>query len=186
MRKLLIPLGFAFLLLIAAFGALRVARGQTLLGQGGEVVLNSETQDGNTRQITAPESALPNINAPDQPQIGFIDSPTAACVQPDPAKDECFINWYYLAVNADPNYMITMTVQLNDFGFVAQYHGFFQTSMYAPYNMNPQGYRVACGAPNADGSLFWGNIYGYTIRARDSANFKSANYGTVYCPPYTP
>ena len=129
MRKLLIPLGFAFLLLIAAFGALRVARGQTLLGQGGEVVLNSETQDGNTRQITALEGAPPDINAPDQPQIGFIESPTAACVQPDPAKDECFINWYYLAVNADPNYMITMTVQLNDFGFVSRYNGFFQSSM---------------------------------------------------------
>jgi hypothetical protein len=186
MRKLIFPLGFAFLLLITAFGALRVARGQTQIGKDGEVTLNSETQDGNTRQITAPESALPEINAPNQPQIGFIDSPTAACVQPDPAKNECFINWYYLAVSADPNYMITMTVQLNDFGFVARYQGFFQTSMYAPYNMNPQGYRVACGAPNASGIQNWGKSYAYTIRARDSSNLGSANYGTVVCPPYTP
>ena len=186
MRKLLIPFVLASLLLLAMFGAQRVARGQTLFGQGGEVVLNSETQAGNTRQITASEGAPSNITAPDQPQIGFIDSPTAACVQPDPAKNECFINWYYLAVSADPNYMITMTVQLNDFGFVARYQGFFQTSMYAPYNMNPQGYRVACGAPNASGIQNWGKSYAYTIRARDSSNLGSANYGTVVCPPYTP
>jgi len=181
MRKLFIPFMFAFLLLIALFGALRVARGQTLIGQGGEIVLNSETQDGNTRQVTAPEGS-----APDQPLIGFIDSPTAACVQPDTTKDECFINWYYMSVSADPNYMITMTVTLNDFGFVARYHGFFQTSMYVPYNMNPQGYRVACGVPGSGGLPDWGNTYGYTIRARDSAGLGSANYGTVYCPPYTP
>ena len=186
MRKLLIPLALAVLVIFATFGALRVVRGQSLTGQGEEVVLKSETVDGNTRQVTAPQDSPAAAGDPNQPLIGFIDSPTAACVQPNPTKNECFINWYYMSVNADPNYMITMTVQLNDFGFVAQYHGFFQTSMYAPYNMNPQGYRVACGAPNADGSLFWGNIYGYTIRARDSANFKSANYGTVYCPPYTP
>jgi hypothetical protein len=186
MRKLFIPLVLALLLLLAAFGALRVARGQMLLGQGGEVVLNSETQDGNTRQITAPEGTLPEVTAPDQPQISFIDSPTVACVQSDPAKDECFINWYYMAVSADPNYMITMTVGLNDFGFVARYNGFFQTSMYVPYNMNPQGYQVVCGAPGSSGDPNWGKSYGYTIRARDSAGLKAANYGSAYCPPYTP
>jgi hypothetical protein len=181
MRKLLISLGMALLLLLATFGALRVARGQMLTGQGGEVILNTETQDGNTRQLTAPEGA-----APDQPLIGFIDSPTAACVQPDTTKDECFINWYYMSVDANPNYIITMTVALNDFGFVGRYSGFFQTSMYVPYNMNPQGYQVACGAPGVSGDPKWGKAYAWTIRARDSANLGSANYGTTYCPPYTP
>lgn len=55
----------------------------------------------------------------------------------DPAKNECFINWYYMAVSADPNYMITMTVELNDFGFVARDNGFFQTSMYVPVQHEP-------------------------------------------------
>jgi hypothetical protein len=32
-----------------------------------------------------------------------------------------------MAVNASPNYMITMTATLNDFGPVAHVQGFFQT-----------------------------------------------------------
>lgn len=186
MRKLIVPFAFASLLLIAAFGALRAARGQATLGQDGSPLLQAETQDGNLREITAgDEAALESLN-PDQPQIGFIDSPTAACVQPDPAKNECFINWYYLSVSADPSYMISMTVKLNDFGYVARYNGFFQTSMYAPYNMNPLGYKVACGALGSGGNPYMGKSYAYTIRARASDGLSSANYGTVNCPAYTP
>lgn len=186
MRKVFIPLGIAVLLLISAFGVLQVARGQTNTGPDGEVVLNSELQDGNVREITAPANFAASIDQSNQPLIGFIDSPTAACVQPDPSRDECFINWYYMSVIADPNYMITMTVMLNDFGYVGQFHGFFQTSMYVPYNMNPQGYKVSCGALNSGGNPYWGEAYAYTIRARDSANLKSANYGTVTCPAFAP
>jgi hypothetical protein len=50
--------------------------------------------------------------------------------------------------------------------------------------MNPSGYKVACGAANSSGLREWGKSYAYTIRARDSANLGSANYGTVTCPPY--
>lgn len=186
MRKLLIPVASVVFLLLTAFGALQVARGQILAGQNGEVVINSESQDGNSRQITAPEGTLPESGIPDQPLISFIDSPTVACVQPDPTKNECFINWYYMSVNAGSNYMITMTVTLNDLGFVSRYNGFFQTSMYVPYNMNPQGYKVECGALNDSGDPNWGKIYAYTLRARDSAGLKSANYGSAVCPAYTP
>jgi len=122
----------------------------------------------------------------DAPQIGFIDSPTATCYQPDPAQDVCYVNWYYLAVDANPNYMIWMQAELNAIGKVARYHGFFQTSMYAPYNMHGQGFKVACGALGAGGDPELGNAYAYTIRARDSADLGAANYGTVYCPAFTP
>jgi hypothetical protein len=186
MTKALIPILLAITLLLALFGVLQVVHAQTLLEQSSDVVINSETQEENTRQITAPDSVVNGANAPSQPLIGFIDSPTAACVQPDYTKNVCYINWYYLSVGADPNYMITMTVQLNDFGYVARYTGFFQTSMYVPYNMNPQGYKVACGAPGVSGIPGWGKAYAYTIRARDSAGLGSANYGTAVCPPYAP
>jgi hypothetical protein len=79
-----------------------------------------------------------------------------------------------------------MTATLNDFGPVAHTQGFFQTSMYVPYSMLGQGVKVVCGAPGAGGDPQMGKAYGYTIRARDSANLSSANYGTVYCPPFTP
>lgn len=120
------------------------------------------------------------------PLIGYIDSPTAVCYQPDPAQDVCFVNWYYLAVDANPNYMICMEVTLNDVGKVARYQGFFQTSMYAPYNLQDRGFRVACGALGASGDPNRGLSYAYTIRARDSANLGAANYGYVACPAYVP
>ncbi len=145
-------------------------------------MVQNETQGDNVRQIEAPVGQDTTL----APDIGFINSPTAACIQPDPTVDECRINWYYLSVSASPNYMITMTVKLNDFGFVANYNGFFQTSMYVPYNMNGNGFKVPCGALGAGGNPYLGRAYGYTIRARDSANLRSANYGTVYCPAYTP
>jgi hypothetical protein len=49
-----------------------------------------------------------------------------------------------------------------------------------------EGFKVACGALGAGGNPKLGNAYAYTIRARDSANLKSANYGTAYCPAYNP
>ena len=126
------------------------------------------------------------VEGTDTPLIGFIDSPTAGCYQPDPAADVCWINWYYLSVNGDPNYMVCLQVTINNIGRVAQYQGFFQTSMYVPYNMSDRGYRVACGPLGAGGDPALGNAYAYTIRARDSANLGSANYSTVYCPAYAP
>ncbi len=186
MRKLLIPITLACLVLITSFGILQIALGQTQTSAGNEVILRSEIQGDNLREIAAPGDLAINHNDSNQPTISFIDSPTAACVQPDPSKDECFINWYYLSVDAYPSYMITMTVQLNEFGPVARYQGFFQTSMYAPYNMNPQGYKVACGAPGSGGNPAWGKSYGYIIRARDSNGLSSANYGSATCPAYTP
>lgn len=180
MRKLFVPVTLALLMVAAVFGTLQIVRGQSD-GPEDMTVLQQEIQGENTREINAPAGAVP-----DAPNIGFIDSPSATCYQPDPAKDECFINWYYLSVNASPNYMITMTVQLNAIGNVARVNGFFQTSMYVPYNMLGDGFKVACGALGAGGNPYWGNAYAYTIRARDSAGLKSANYGTAYCPAYTP
>jgi hypothetical protein len=184
MRKITMPLALTVLLLATAFIAIGVAWGQ---GSGPQI-LNHEVQDGNVREITLPDDrAAPRVGAvPNQPNIGFIDSPSATCYQPDPTQNNCYINWYYLSVSASPNYMITMTAFLNDFGPVAHTQGFFQTSMYVPYNMLGQGVKVVCGAPGAGGDPQLGKAYAYTIRARDSAGLSSANYGTVYCPPFAP
>ena len=122
MRKIILPFTIALLLVVVTFGLLRVARGQ---GQGDIAVLNQESLGDSRREITAPAQG----EAPQQPTIGFIDSPSATCYQPNPSQDACYINWYYLSVDATPNYMITMTLTLNDFGPVAHVQGFFQTSM---------------------------------------------------------
>lgn len=183
MRRWLRPTLVFVLLFAAAFGAARAARGQPP-SQGGPVVLRHETQDGNVREITAEDAG--QGQAPDQPAISFIDSPSATCYQPNPGSNTCKINWYYLYVEAAPQYMITMTVILNATGPIAHTQGFFQTSMYVPYNMLGEGFEVPCGALGAGGNPDLGNAYAYTIRARDSANLSSANYGTAYCPAGNP
>lgn len=182
MRKLLIPVAAALLLITGILLGMQSAQGQAGIPGGAQEVLLSENQGDNLRQISAPAGAE-GVN---QPNIGFIDSPSATCYQPDVTRDTCFINWYYASVSASPNYMITMTIALNEYGQVARTQGFFQTSMYIPYNMLGQGFKVACGAPTNPDQPDIGKAYGYTIRARDSAGLKSANYGTAYCPSYNP
>ena len=179
MRKLVIPLMIAFLLGAATLSLIQIARGQ---GSDVPTVLSSETQAENRREI---QSDTQN-NEPQQPNIGFIDSPSATCYQPDPGRDKCKLTWYYLSVDASPNYMITMTLSLNNSGPIAHTQGFFQTSMYVPYNMLGDGVQVACGPLGAGGNPTLGNAYSYTVRARDSAGLSSANYGTIYCPAYQP
>jgi hypothetical protein len=182
MRKLFIPIVLAVLTLVAVFGLIDKARGQVPPPPEGRQLLKSETVGDSVREIYAPSI----VEGPESPDISFIDSPTAGCYQPDPSVDECYINWYYMSVSASPNYMIAMTVTLNSIGPVARYAGFFQTSMYVPFNMQDRGFKVACGPLGAGGNAQLGNAYGYTIRARDSANLRSANYGTVYCPAFVP
>lgn len=179
MRKFFLPVFIAFL-----FGAATFSLIQNVRGQGAETptILNSETQSGNRREIQSDSQ----IGEPKQPNISYIDSPSATCYQPDPGRDVCKLTWYYLSVSASPNYMITMTLSLNNNGPVAHTQGFFQTSMYIPYNMLGEGVQVACGPLGAGGNPQLGNAYGYTIRARDSAGLSSANYGTAYCPAYQP
>jgi hypothetical protein len=78
--------------------------------------------------------------------------------------------------------MIELSIQLNG-RYVARNQGFFQTSMTIPASMNDRGFKVACGAKGAGGDPDWGNAYPWVIRATDSAQLKSNNYGTTYCPP---
>jgi hypothetical protein len=179
MRKIVLSLFLVLTLVAATFILI-----QTALGQGpvGPNSINREMQGENLREIQGPAS----VDAPQEPNIGFIDSPSATCYQPNPLLNQCFINWYYLSVSASPNYMITMTLTLNNVGPVAHTQGFFQTSMYVPYNMLGNGFQVKCGPLGAGGNPKLGNAYAYTVRARDSAGLTSANYGTVYCPAFKP
>jgi hypothetical protein len=179
MRRVLLSLVAALVLGAASFGLIDITRGQ---GPGTISTLSQDVQGVNRREILSPQS----VDAPAQPNIGFIDSPSATCYQPDRTRDECYLTWYYLSVSAAPEYMITMTLALNDSGPIAHSQGFFQTSMYIPYNMLGDGFKVPCGPPGAGGNPLLGNAYAYTVRARDSAGLSSTNYGTAYCPAYEP
>jgi hypothetical protein len=124
--------------------------------------------------------------------IGFIDSPSATCRKIK--GNQCAISWYYISVTGSPNYIIFVRVLLGD-KVVFHTSGFFQTSAYIPHDMIGD-VLVPCGkagsvsdpvpapTPDAPGGApyAYGSSYSYTIQAGDSANLKSANYGTVYCP----
>lgn len=128
-------------------------------------------------------TALPNLAEESSPDISAIDSPTPACTLSRPHSGVCTINWYYLAVNAAPQYVISMTVSI-DSQPRARYSGFFQTGMYVPTEMT--GFEVPCGLPGASGDPNWGASHSYTLRARDSSGLTTANYGAVYCPADEP
>jgi hypothetical protein len=131
-----------------------------------------------TSTLTTP-TPLPNQPAVVSPDISSIQSPTASCFLPQANTGACFITWSYLSVDADPNYIITMTVSIDDKA-VARFNGFFQTSMYVPPELLV--FRVACGIPGSGGDAKWGANHSYTLRARDSAGLAAANYGTITCP----
>ena len=116
----------------------------------------------------------------DQPAISYLDSPSPTCYQPDSSRNVCYITWSYLSVSAGTSqYMISMTVSIDN-RLRAYHSGFFQTSMYVPGNLYGRGFKVACG-PRGTSSLL-GNLYAYTLRARDTSGLGAANYGSVRCP----
>ncbi len=151
----------------AVAGALALLAGGAIAQDSGPA---TQTQGTNTRTLVGPA-------------IGFIDSPNGYCYQPDQYQDACYINWNPITVDAAPNYMIYLTVQL-DGRMVAKVNGFFQTSITIPGTMNGQGFKVKCGALGASGDPEFGKAYPYTIRAKDSNGLTSANYGTATCPAY--
>ncbi len=135
MKKILFPVIVSGLLLFSVFQLLHIARGQAPNNQDGGEIISRENQGENVREI----STSPGDVAPQAPSISFIDSPTVTCYQPDPGQDACYINWYYMSVDANPNYMVAMTVTINTIGIVSRIHGFFQTSMYVPHTMLDRG-----------------------------------------------
>ena len=166
------------LLLLALLAGLLAAWGIA----GAAPALGALSVPGAPAALTTPEP-LPERPAVQSPDISFIDSPSAACVLPRAGTGVCYMTWYYMYAYADPNYMITMTVEI-DGKKRGNYAGFFQTYMFIPPEM--LSFKVACGAPGASGIPGMGLTHTYTLRGRDSSNLKAANYGSVTCPADTP
>ena len=85
------------------------------------------TSPGSVEGSTFPTpTALPNQADISSPDISLIDSPTPSCILPRLHTGLCAMTWYYMYVNAAPNYIITMTVSIDNQPR-ARYSGFFQT-----------------------------------------------------------
>jgi len=147
--------------------------------------------------VAAQEGDLPEAGAPGRmpgldlemtpfdaasPNISFITSNLPTCYQPDPAINECYINWDTLYVSSAPaTYMLAMTVTINS-RIRAVYRGFFQDYLYADNKMHDQGFKVACGGFGVSGDPFTGLRHTFMIQAEDSNHARATNTGSVSCP----
>jgi len=111
-----------------------------------------------------------------------IDGQSVQCYRPETGTDACYIQWQYLLFDASGmNYVVSMTVSIDE-RIRANYQGFFQTSMYAPFDLHMPGFRVSCGAPGSGGVPEMGKPYDWTVKARDSAGLEGVASGQVICP----
>ncbi len=183
MRKIFFSLLAAGLLLAGIFGAIQSAHGQDVVQPEGRELVLREVDGENVRELWAPVGAA----VPDAVEVlSNFTTNTPYCYQPDPAKDECFINWYSIYADSAPDNIRTITTTLTSKGIMASYKGFFQTSMYISYNMAGQGYRVECGALGSGGVPTLGKSYAWNIKVEDATGYWISHSGTIYCPAYTP
>lgn len=144
----------------------------------------ARAEEGDVRvPLSAGGAAAPAAEGGPAPEISFITSDNPGCHQPDPALDRCLITFSRLWVDAAPNYMIRLTLELNG-RLVARYGGFFQTGMDIGATAFGQGITVPCGRGGQGGVPGLGRKYNFIIRAEDSASLKAANYGAIHCPPF--
>ena len=112
------------------------------------------------------------------------------CYQPDPAVDQCMINFRYISATDNQSSAPYMTWLAITISSKARYRAtaFFEGSIYYYYSMNPNGFKVACGAPNAGGwGTAYGNAYGVTVQPLDSSgNPMSTDIANVVCPAFAP
>lgn len=178
MRKIFLSLFIVGVLLGGTLGLFHIARGQSAPPEADGDVVRQEVEGTNVRQIEA---------TGDEPAaIGFVDSPTPHCYQPNPMEDRCFINWASMDVSAAPTSMRVLTVTIDGVGMVGRYQGYFQEAITVTHEMLGNGFQVACGAPGAADEPQLGHAYEWLIEAEDNGGSSTSNFGTLYCPPYTP
>lgn len=129
------------------------------------------------------ESQGETARASASPQsLGFIDTASSHCYQPNPARNECYVNWLYHQV-ASSTYMKFLRVAI-DGRIVSNAQGFFQNNLYLPQPMSGNGFRVACGTLGSGGDPALGRAYDFTISAEDVDGLTASNSGRIYCPAY--
>jgi hypothetical protein len=155
-----------------------------------------------TRSNTAAQTALPTL----APQVGpagsanlKLNSPDALtsftisnpyCYQPDPAADQCYINFRSIQATGNQSsapYLTWLTISISNKNRYSS-TDFFEGTIYYTYDMVPGGLKVSCGAPNAGGAgNQYGNVYGVIITPLDSSrNPMSTDTANVTCPAFAP
>jgi hypothetical protein len=120
--------------------------------------------------------------APGAKAISIIDSRTVQCEMPDPESDLCEMRWEYLSVSAGSTGYVTFMAVKIDGHVRAISTGFFQTSMYIPFDMYFTPFAVQCGKLGSGGAPDLGMAHTYYIEAFDTTGALASNFGAVLCP----
>jgi hypothetical protein len=173
-----IPLRIS-LLLMAILAGLLIAWTAVRAGTG----LQAASDTTLSAVSLATPSPLPDKPAGNAPFLTAPNNPTAICVVKKIHSGVCSINWEYLYADATPNYIISMTLEI-DGKTRARFDGFFQTSMYVPFEM--LGFPVACGTLGSGGFPNLGLSHNFLINAGDSNSSNTTSSGSVICPADEP
>jgi hypothetical protein len=177
MRKVIL-LGF---LAVAVIGGSIFVGAQVFTARGAsdETVSNQAGSTAGTQDTPSNPDALTSFT---------VSNPY--CYQPNPAVDQCSINFRYIqAVDNQTNapYMTWLAITISSkkrFNATA----FFEGTITYSYDMVPDGLSVPCGDPNAGGAGDdYGNVYGVVIQPLDSSrNPMSTDIANVTCPAFAP
>ena len=168
--------------LMGVFAAILVSSSQRVSAQGSAAAPVVVKMDPAGNQVLG-DPASPN-------SISAFTVSNPYCYQPDPAVDDCRIN--FRVVQATDNqttspFMTWLTFTING---KTRYSGtaFFEASITYTYDQLPGGLKVSCGAPNAGGAgAAFGNVYSVSVTPLDSSHkAMSTDIANLTCPAFAP
>ncbi len=171
---------------LIGFLVIVIGIGLVFLGQQASAQSTSPTP----AVLTSVDSAAGTMGALDPNALTSFTINNPYCYQPDPAINQCRINFRYIQVNDNQTsapYLTWLSITiLGKDRFTAT--AFFEGVISYSYNMAPEGLAVPCGLPNAGGAgTQYGNVFGVTVQPLDSSrNPMSTDIANVTCPAFAP
>jgi len=170
------------------FGVIVIGLGLILIGSGQPAAAQTSTPTALPLENAGSDAGVQQVPIPDALTSFTVSNPF--CYQPDPAVDQCHVNFRYIQASDNQTnspYMTWLSITIQG---RKRYNAtaFFEGTIYYSYDMAPDGFVVPCGAPNAGGAgSAYGNVYGVTIQPLDSSrNPMSTDIANVTCPAYIP
>lgn len=132
--------------------------------------------------VRAQDWDTPVPSGPNSPAVASLFAAMPTCMQPDPAINECYVNWQAIFAEASAGESMTSMVLRIDGQVRAVYQGFFETYLYVDDPYHDLGFQVPCGPYGASGDPSMGLVHTFTIQAEDTGGFGSFVSGSVACP----